>query len=260
MKDTNVKKSHKGLKILLVILVVLIIGLAVVYFNQKQNIDALVTSVKYSKEDIQQQIDDSKEDIKGTLNEYDIGELRDFTFEEEEQIRKGVLTYDEALNRILEESGVADVLTVGSDDNSSNSVDGNQIGNNTSDSDIGSTVVIPNIKANNNEPRAIVAEYTLKLSGLKAQYLGQIGGLVDQAKADYKQTRNVKQIATKYIGKATSLEKQADSAVDGLLEELKSKLQAVNADISVVDKMKSAYEEEKTLKKSYYLSLYENKG
>ena len=33
----------------------------------------------------------------------------------------------------------------------------------------------------------------------------------------------------------------------------------MGADTSVVDTMKSSYESEKTLKKSYYISLYNNK-
>lgn len=249
MRNNNVKKSHKVLIALLVVLFLLIVGVVLLIFYQRDNIDAVVNSVKYSKEDIQQQIDDSKNDVKDTLKEYNIDNLRDFTFEEEEQIRRGEITYEEALKKIMEESGVADKLTVASDGNSANPNNGDSSGINA----------ITNIKANSNNAQDIVAEYAVKLYGLKAYYLGQIGNLVDAAKADYKATGSAKQIAGDYLSKGASLEKEADSAVYALLDELNGKLEGLNADTSVVESMKNAYENEKVLKKSYYLSLYQSK-
>ncbi len=249
MRNNNVKKSHKVLTALLVVLFLLIVGVIVLYFYQKDNIDAVFNSVKYSKEDIQQQIDDSKNDVKDTLKEYNIDNLRDFTFEEEEQIRRGEITYEEALKKIMEESGVTDKLTAASDDNSTN----------LSNENSSSINAVTNIKANSNSAQDIVAEYAVKLYGLKAYYLGQIGNLVDSAKADYKAKGSVKQIARDYLGRAASLESEADTAVYALLDELDGKLKSLNADTSVVETMKNAYENEKVLKKSYYLSLYQSK-
>lgn len=242
------KKSHKVLITLLSVLGLLVIVVAVICFIERDNISAVITSVKYSKEDIQEQIDNSKDDIKESLKEYNIDTLRDFTFEEEEQIRRGQITYEEALQRIMEESGVADNLTVGSGDNSFNSNSGTLSNG------------VPSVTANSNDPSSIVSEYAIKLYGVKAFYLGQIGNLVDRAKAEHKSGASLKSLASKYIGEAASLEKEADAGVDNLLEELKSKLDAVGADTSVIDTMKSAYINEKNLKKSYYLSLYQKKG
>lgn len=247
----NHKKSHKALIVVLTILFVLIVGVLILYFSQKENIDAVINAYKYSQDDIQQQIIDSKSDVQDTLEKYDISNLRDFTFEEEEQIRKGQITYEEALNKIMKESGVADKLTVASGGNSVNQELKNSSANNING--------VPDIRANNNDAQSIVSEYAVKLYGLKAYYLGQIGNLADAAKAEYKSTKSLTGVAQNYLGQAATLEEQADSAVDSLLTELENKLKDVNADTSVVNTMKDAYVNEKNLKKSYYLSLYQNK-
>lgn len=240
-------KPHKVLKALLIIFVFLIICIIAIYIWQKDNVDAFVNSIKYSQEDIQEQIDDSKISVEAALKEYDIEGLRDFTFEEEEQIRRGEITYEEALKKIVEESGMADKITVVPGDNSSNQESGASQSNQVSIQSSGTTA------------QDVVSEYAVKLYGLKAYYLGQLGNLVDQAKAEYKSGASLGSLATKYFGKAASLEGEADNAVDSILNELKSKLVSMNADTSVISSMKSAYNNEKTLKKSYYLSLYQNK-
>ncbi|MEI3163478.1 MAG: hypothetical protein V8S74_08845 [Lachnospirales bacterium] len=209
---------------------------------QRENITAVVDATKYSDEDIQQQISDSKKTVESELEQYDVKGLRDFTFEEEEAIRKGQMTVDEAVSKILSESNVE------ASDNQNN-------GSATSDKNNGST----GTQSKNSDSSAIISDYAVKLYTLKATYLGEIGNLIDQAKADLKNGSGAKELMSNYLSKAASLESEADSKVDALLSELKGKLEAIGADTSVVDTMKSSYESEKTLKKSYYISLYNKK-
>lgn len=208
---------------------------------QKDNITAVVEATKYSDEDIQQQISDSKKTVESELEQYDIKGLRDFTFEEEEAIRKGQMTVDDAVSKILSESNV-------STDNSQNSALASSNTSGNSDT-----------QNKKSDSSSIISDYAVKLYTLKAKYLGEIGNLIDQAKADIKNGASAKDLMSTYLSKAASLENEADSKVDGLLSELRSKLEAMGADTSVVDTMKSSYESEKTLKKSYYISLYNNK-
>ncbi len=226
----------------MVILCILIIGVAALLVWQRENITAVVDATKYSDKDIQQQISDSKKTVESELEQYDVKGLRDFTFEEEEAIRKGQMTVDEAVSKILSESNVE------ASDNQNN-------GSATSDKNNGST----GTQSKNSDSSAIISDYAVKLYTLKATYLGEIGNLIDQAKADLKNGSGAKELMSNYLSKAASLESEADSKVDALLSELKGKLEAIGADTSVVDTMKSSYESEKTLKKSYYISLYNKK-
>ena len=225
----------------MVILCILIIGAAALLVWQRENITAVVDATKYSDEDIQQQISDSKKTVESELEQYDVKGLRDFTFEEE-AIRKGQMTVDEAVSKILSESNVE------ASDNQNN-------GSATSDKNNGST----GTQSKNSDSSAIISDYAVKLYTLKATYLGEIGNLIDQAKSDLKNGSGAKELMSNYLSKAASLESEADSKVDALLSELKGKLEAIGADTSVVDTMKSSYESEKTLKKSYYISLYNKK-
>ncbi len=156
--------------------------------------------------------------------------------EEEEAIRKGELTVEEAIERILSESG----STQSTGDSTGSQSD------ESTESESSSTT----------DASAIVSEYTVKLYGLKAVYLGQIGNLIDQAKADYKNGTSASTLMSTYLGKAASLESEADSEVEALLSELKGELEAIDGDTSIISTMRSSYENEKKLKKSYYLSLF----
>ncbi len=216
----------KKLRVLFVILIVLIVGAVCVALWQKDNITAVYDGLNQSDEDIQQQITASKKTVEDELEQYDVQGLRDFTFEEEEAIRKGQITVEDAVNKIINES------------NQSSADDSSQ---------------------DKNDSSAIISDYTVQLYTLKATYLGQIGNLIDQAKADYKNGASASSLMSSYLGKAASLEGEADSKVDALLSELKGKLEEVGADTSIINTMKSSYENEKTLKKSYYLSLFNKK-
>lgn len=197
---------------------------------QRNNISAIIDASKYSDEDIHQQITDSKKSIETELEQYNIAGLRDFTLEEEEAIRRGQITVEEAVEKIINESN-----TTSADGSVNNEQNG---GNNSS---------------------SIVSDYTVKLYTLKATYLGQIGNLIDQAKADYKNGASASTLMSNYLSKAASLESEADSKVETLLSELTDKLKAIGADTSIVNTMRNSYENEKSLKKSYYLSLFNKK-
>lgn len=259
------KKSHKIHFCVLLIIFFLIIVFVALYIWQKNNINAIVGAAKYTEDDIQQQIVDSKTDVQSELEEHDIVGLRDFTFEEEEQIRKGQLSVEDAIARIMEESDVAGDMdaSVGNSSNQGNNIADNKSDNKGTDqnnSSGGSSVAGSSDTENTaSQEKAILTEYTQKLYTLKATYLGQIGNLIDQAKADHANGANAKTLMSKYLGQAASLESQADSQVDALLSELTQKLNSIGADTSIVNTMRSSYENEKSLKKSYYLSLYNNK-
>ena len=57
------------------------------------------------------------------------------------------------------------------------------------------------------------------------------------------------------MGKAMGLLEQCDAKVETLLSELKTELKTHNADTSIINKIRAAYENEKKLKKAYYIKL-----
>ncbi len=240
-------KGCLGVGCLVVIIIIAII--AVVLFTQRNNISAVITGASSSDEEIQQQITDSKKEVEQELENYNISGLRDFTLEEEEAIRKGDMTVDEAMANIMAESNIPVQPSDGQGSAPQTGASSQPSGNSGSSP----------AQSKQAQASAIVSEYTVRLYALKANYLGQIGNLIDQAKADHKNGMGTGALMSKYLGRAASLENEADSQVDSLLGEMKGKLNAIGADTSIVSTMKSSYENEKALKKSYYLSLFNKK-
>ena len=84
-----------------------------------------------------------------------------------------------------------------------------------------------------------------------------------RAIADYKSLPKEKRglagqkyIISKYIKEAADLEKECDGIVDGILNYLKQELESTGEDTQIIKNIKKAYEDEKVLKKSYYLNSY----
>lgn len=67
-----------------------------------------------------------------------------------------------------------------------------------------------------------------------------------------------KSIAGKYISTVADMEIQCDAEVEAVLTELKEKLTALNKDLSVIETIRKAYQNEKSLKKAYYMDIYLN--
>lgn len=225
-------------------------------------------ATKYSKEDIQTQMNDTKTEVQKTLEEYDAPAIRDFTPQEEEDIRKGKISAEEAIAKIVEESGVSlDTSSTSSEQIEENKNNGNDVSSSSSQSsekaEIDKSTSNKNeesVPSNTESVSSIVGRYTIELYTLKASYLGQIGNLIDEAKVAHKNGTSASALVSQYMGRLASLEREADSAVDGKIGELRNKLTSMGADTSICDTMKSSYEKEKRLKKAYYLSLYNEKS
>lgn len=67
-----------------------------------------------------------------------------------------------------------------------------------------------------------------------------------------------KSIAGKHISTVASLEIQCDNEVEAVLAELKAKLSALGKDQTIIDTIRKAYADEKSLKKAYYMDIYLN--
>jgi len=104
-----------------------------------------------------------------------------------------------------------------------------------------------------------------KLYVVKSRFVGELTSLEGTIRSTYealpKEQRvpaSRKSIAGQYISVVANLEAQCDAEVDAILAELTTKLQQQGKDTSVVATLRSAYENEKSLKKAYYMDVYMN--
>ncbi len=221
----KMKKLKGGLGILIG-LGVIVAGLGV---WQKENIAAVLKVQKYSEEEIALQIDGQKESVNAALKSYGIEGIKDFSVEEEEEIRSGKLTVEEAMQKM--DKQLQDATSGERQDATKSS-------------------------------KIIVEEAAAKMYGLKAKYIGKLGDLERQAKEEYRELMKgsqksgiVRQLIPKYMKEVIALENECNTEVNTVLATLTSQLEEIGEPTDIVGTMKAAYEQEKTLKKAYYLSL-----
>lgn len=216
-------------KVLLIILIAFILAVVALGIWQRDNITAVVKMATSSSDEIAKEMDDTKKKLEEDLKKQNIIVVSDFTAEEEKQILKGELSVEEAvanLNTQYENSQKKPVA------------------------------------ANNPKADKLIGEKTVELYSLKAYYLGQLGQMEATVKAEYaampKEKKNLigkKDLVSRHMGTAIGLMNQCDARVEKILAELKSGLESIKADTSIIKTIRTAYENEKNLKKAYYLSL-----
>ncbi|OQB12019.1 MAG: hypothetical protein BWY15_02339 [Firmicutes bacterium ADurb.Bin193] len=239
------KALFKALCIFLSAVVLLIGGLAI---WQKDNISSFVKSKFYSKEEITQQITQNKEEIHQKLNTVTNGAIRDFTTAEEEQIRKGEMTPQQALDRVLRDAGNENPGGF-----KSQKVQNGQV---QSDS-------AQDAQQAEDDVTSIINAHVSKIYLLKAQYLGQLGGFESRVRnywnalpAEQRTASGKQATITKFMGELASMEQACDAQVEAVLSSLTAELKAAGGDLSIVGSIRSAYRQEKNLQKAYFINLY----
>lgn len=100
-----------------------------------------------------------------------------------------------------------------------------------------------------------------EIYALRTSFVGQLDGLLQQAKAEYgalspeQREKQKNSLASKYIGLAGSLEANCDSQMEAILSRIQKHLKENGGDTSLVKEIRKVYENEKALKKSYYMSM-----
>lgn len=231
-------KMKKWVKVLICVLAILLVTVSALAIWQRNNISAVFKMLTSDKEQIAQEMNENKEQLEKELQEKYPSVIDDITAEQEEKILRGELTVEEVvaeINKKYEERRAEQQSAIGSANSSS---------------------------GNNAAVDRLIGDKVIEIYSLKAYYLGQLGQLEAAVKSDYsalpENKRNIigkKELVSKYMGRATSLMSQCDSRVESVLSELKSGLESYGADTSIIKRIRSAYENEKALKKAYYMSL-----
>lgn len=108
-----------------------------------------------------------------------------------------------------------------------------------------------------------VAEYVAKMYVIKSEFLGVLDEFEASIKSQYlalpkeqRTTATKAKIVSENMEYVSSLEAQCDARVDAVINELSALMKANGKDTALVDAIKTAYINEKELKKAYYVSLY----
>ena len=138
------------------------------------------------------------------------------------------------------------------------------------DADAAANAAAANAAATNDADAAAATEAEERLAALvaeafvlRAYYTNSLESMRASAVSEYSalnaedRTQTVKMnIGMNYMNRAGALEGECDRRMDRLVAGIESELKQTGGDTSVIGEIKSCYAEEKSLKKAYYLSLY----
>lgn len=235
----------KGKKVLLCILLILLAAIVGVCIWQWDNMMAIKTSLSTSQEDIAGMMADNDQKIADAAQKVDGVTVRDLTDEEKQALRNGDVDREELLDLLTK-----DEETSAAPDNSAQEPP-----------EASGSGAPAESQEDTNQKK--LSKYLAEIYLLKAEYTAWLEDTYDQAIADYNALEESERTATaKYrIGmscmkEALAKEKECDAQMADLEQKISDLLKEMGEDTSLVDDIQTAYEEEKALKKAYYLGLH----
>lgn len=237
----------KWQKITFVAIGMVLLGLGGVALWQRENLQAVYEAMHYNPEELGSQIQSTKQEVERVLEKYDLESIRRLTPEEEEQVKKGELSLEEAVERMMP---TRNEEVVGTKEEGVESQDTPEAKPETTH------------QAVSKKESDLVKASTVKMYELQAKYLGLLGELEARGMqalraipSDQRTVQKMMSVGMPFMQEGLALESQCDGEVENVLHHLKEELVALGADYDIVETMRGAYYTEKRLKKAYYLSL-----
>ena len=236
------KRKYIGLWILL-ILVIALGGLA---YWQRENIRIAMQGIKFTPEELEQQLTDNQERMQEVVESNTDITVRDLTEEEKAALKAGAQSREEIIERLTKPQ-------------TPQQTQAEQTKKPTSQ-ELAEAAAREKYQK---DLSALIAEVYV----MQAEYNAAIEGMMEQAKQEYSaksKSESSKSALLKwargYISRATSLEKECDAKMDDITEKILVLLKENDGDLSLADEVVYAYANEKSLKKSWYLSEMKKRG
>lgn len=237
----------KWQKITFIAIGMVLLGLGGVALWQRENLQAVYEAMHYNPEELGSQIQSTKQEVERVLEKYDLESIRRLTPEEEEQVKKGELSLEEAVERMMPTRNEEEVGA-------------KEEGVESQDTPEAKPETTP--QAVSKKESDLVKASTVKMYELQAKYLGLLGELEARGMqalraipSDQRTVQKMMSVGMPFMQEGLALESQCDGEVENVLHHLKEELVALGADYDIVETMRQAYYTEKGLKKAYYLSL-----
>jgi len=264
----------KIFKVFLAVLMALCVLVAVVVFVQWDNINAVISGIKETSEEITKKREENNKELVDKVNEYMEKELREPTKEEKEQILSGESTVAEVFSKIISENTstvveydtekdefVETEKTPETDKNPPG--DSKPIIDNKQEKEE-SSKKNQDLPADKKSAEDIVNKYISQLYALETAYTAKAQGLISSGAKFYNglvkngQDRASARASTisQFTGPVRGAMTDCDAKVESVISELEAELKAVGADTSIVETVRKTYASEKQLKLSYYSNKY----
>ena len=250
----------RWMKILCIVLALLAALLAGLYWWQRENLKAVKDAASHSSEELEEKLAENQQQIRDVVDAAPEIVVREVTEEERQALRDGTMTQEELIERLLDPGEQSDSTAAPGMEETPPGEDAK------------APAETPTLPAE--QPKPAEDPYQKELSAiiakvyvLREDFTMALDNMYDEAKAEYialpaeKRTKsNLMVLASKYLSKATALEKECDARMDEIVADMEKLIQENNGDMSLVDTVVYSYANEKSLKKSWYMSKLQEKG
>ena len=250
----------RWMKILCIVLALLAALLAGLYWWQRENLKAVKDAASHSSEELEEKLAENQQQIRDVVDAAPEIVVREVTEEERQALRDGTMTQEELIERLLDPGEQSDSTAAPGMEETPPGEDAK------------APAETPTLPAE--QPKPVEDPYQKELSAiiakvyvLREEYTLALDNMYADAKEEYKalptekRTKtNLAKMASRYISKASDLEKECDNKMDEIINAMEKLIKKNNGDMSLVDAVVYTYANEKSLKKSWYLSELERKG
>ena len=250
----------RWMKILCIVLALLAALLAGLYWWQRENLKAVKDAASHSSEELEEKLAENQQQIRDVVDAAPEIVVREVTEEERQALRDGTMTQEELIERLLDPGEQSDSTAAPGMEETPPGEDAK------------APAETPTLPAE--QPKPAEDPYQKELSAiiakvyvLREDFTMALDNMYDEAKAEYialpaeKRTKsNLMVLASKYLSKATALEKECDARMDEIVADMEKLIQENNGDMSLVDTVVYSYANEKSLKKSWFMSKIQEKG
>ena len=234
----------KGAKIVLCVLVVAVAAGGAAAAWQWTNINSARYGRTMDKDSISQRLEENQRALNDAMVKYNVTQYN-FSQEEIEQLADGSLAPEEAARRLLDGGGAEPSGTLAPD---------------------ASPTPTPTLSTGGDTAAVEAAEEEIReeiatMYVLRSTYVGKLEAIVQSAIDEYTAGEHTSERRTQVVyGKLeelTALEKECDQKVAAVVARLRELLKATGQDDSLAKEVEATYEEEKSLKKAYYLKEFQ---
>jgi len=266
----KLKSMKKKTIIILTVIALFFAGVGAVVWWQFDNIKAIYYGLVYSSEDIEARLSHVHDNVKKYLDDNPQFSVRPTEPVEEELHKEGMINDEELTDIITGETSVEEVFGTQIEISDSKEIiisdSGLVLDKETAEKlkseakENEETESPGKVEKKDNSQR--ISECVAQMYVLKSNFVSRLDGLYNKAISDYnamtpeqKKANGKQTIIDRYYSGAASMEAECDAKVSAVLSELTTLLKEQGSTTELVDKIKTAYYEEKSLKKAYYVSM-----
>ena len=254
----------KAGKIALAVAGVVLVAGAVTVAVQWNNIKAVAYMMTMDTGTLSQRAEENRKTLDKAMEDY---QIPSYTFSEEEmsQLASGELSEEEAASRLLGQSGSGETGTTEEPAPSQSQAPSESPS--ASQAPSASQSAAPSQSASQSgdnatqEAEAELRQLVATMYVLQATYEGKLEAIVQEAIDEYTAGEHTSENRTKIVyskyDALTKLEKECDQKVADIVARMRELLKATGQSESLADEVQKTYEEEKSLKKAYYIREFQ---